>query len=140
MNDLANNVALPLPDSASQAYWDAASEGRLLIQQCPHCETRQFYPRPFCIHCLSPDIEWIEAKGSGKIHTFSVVERTSDPRFIDHLPYVLAIVELDEGVKMTTRIVGAQIDALQCDMPVQVVFEELNADVALPVFTLAEGK
>jgi uncharacterized OB-fold protein len=129
---------VPLPDDASMPYWDAAREGRLLIQRCNHCREFQFYPRPFCARCLAPDPEWVQAAGTGHIHTFSVVHRTSDPRFVDQLPYAFAIVRLDEGVRMTANIVDTPFDRLRCELPVRVVFQAVAGGVVVPQFTAIE--
>jgi uncharacterized OB-fold protein len=125
----------PIPDEHSQAYWDAAAEGRLLIQRCGACGEHQFYPRRHCAACLAPDPEWVEAAGTGRLHTFSVVHRTPNSEFAEDTPYVFAIVELDEGVRMSARVVDVPHDELACDMPVRVVFTPLTDDITLPNFT-----
>jgi len=134
MNEPTLNSPLPMTDEFSQYFWEGAKKGKLFIQRCNQCDQTQFYPRPFCKHCLATEPEWIEAKGTGKLHTFSVVRRTSDPRFVDKLPYVQAVVELDEGVRMTTNIVNSDVENLRCDMPVHVVFEDIGRDFMLPQF------
>lgn len=130
--------AAPRPDEHSGAYWEAAAQGRLLIQRCGGCGGMQFYPRPFCAGCLEPDPEWVEASGRGRLHTFSVVHRSADVRFAADLPYVLAIVALEEGVQVTTRIVDADPEALRCDMPVEVAFRPGPEGFALPCFVPTE--
>lgn len=138
MTGAATIGVAPRPDSHSRAYWDAAREGRLLIQRCPACGSLQFYPRPACALCLAPEPAWIEARGTGRLHTYSVVHRTSDARFSQDLPYVFAVVTLDEGVQMTTRIVDADPAALECDMPVRVTFREGADGFVLPCFAPVE--
>jgi uncharacterized OB-fold protein len=112
----------PIPDEHSRAYWDAAAEGRLLIQRCGACATHQFYPRRHCAACLAPEPEWVQARGSGRLHTYSVVHRTPNAEFAGDAPYVFAIVELDEGVRVSARIVDTPHEQLACDMPVRVAF------------------
>jgi uncharacterized protein len=129
---------LPLTDRFSQAYWDAAREGTLLIQRCAACGRYQFYPRGHCAHCFAPDPEWAPASGRGRVHTYTVVRRTPNAEFAADCPYVLAIIELDEGPRMTARIVGDP-DGLACDQRVHVVFTAAGADGAaggLPNFAL----
>src|SRR5690349_15984627 len=103
----------PITDERSQEFFDAAARGELLIQRCPACERFQFYPRRHCVHCGSLEVVWVRAAGSGKLHTFSVVHRTPNAEFADETPYVFAIVELDEGVRMTTRIIDVPFDELR---------------------------
>jgi len=127
----------PNPDESSQAYWQACRKERLLFQCCAACGHRQFYPRPFCTVCLSDRVEWTQASGKAKLHTYSVVYRTSDVRFTDLLPYVLAIVELAEGPRMMARIVNCSPDALRSDQPLSLCFEG-RGDYSLPQFELAK--
>ena len=128
---------LPQADIETKPYWDAAAEGKLLIKHCNACGRAFFYPRDHCPRCWSTDTTWLEASGRGKIYTFTVVHTNDLPPFKDRVPYVIAIVELDEGVRMTTNIEGVEPDAVRCDMPVQVAFREEareEGSVFLPVF------
>jgi uncharacterized OB-fold protein len=125
----------PIPDEHSRAYWDAAAEGRLLIQRCTACGAHQFYPRRHCASCLAADPEWVQASGRGRLHTYSVVHRTPNPEFAGETPYVFAIVALDEGVRMSARVVDVPHERLACDMPVRVVFATGEDGVTHPSFT-----
>ena len=120
----------PIADELTQPYWDAAADGRLLIQRCAACERHQWYPRAHCVVCGAADPAWVEAKGTGRLHTFTVLQKTPNPEFQGDLPYVLAIVELDEGVRVSANVVGVDHDALRCEMPLQVTFLD-----GLPCFT-----
>jgi len=129
--------AKPLPvlgDDLSRAYWEAAREGRLLVQRCRACGEHQLYPRGHCVHCFAPDPEWVEAKGTGRLHTFSVVHRTATPGFADEVPYAVVQVKLAEGPKMISNLVGVKPHDIRIGMPVQVVFEDLSDEVTLPKF------
>ena len=128
---------VPLTDEFSQAYWDAAAEGRLLIQRCPGCGHHQFYPRRHCAHCFAPDPVWHPASGRGRVHTYTVVRQTPNAEFGGDCPYLLAIIELDEGPRLTARILGASLVEVRCDAPVTVVFSAADHDVTLPNFALA---
>jgi uncharacterized OB-fold protein len=139
MSGPALDLPAPIVDDSSRPFWDGARAGKLLIQQCTGCGRLQFYPRAFCAACFEADPAWVEAAGTGRIHTFSVVHRNSDRRFADQLPYVLAIVELDEGVRLTTRILTAGFERLRCELPVRVVFGETQG-VCLPLFVPIEGE
>jgi len=130
---------VPLTDGLSREYWDAARDGTLLIQRCAACGAHQFYPRRHCTKCFAPDPDWVAASGRGTLHTFSVVYRSANPEFADDCPYVFAIVELEEGVRMATRIVQADPDELACDAPVRVKWPDgTAADPPLPMFVLEE--
>jgi len=115
----------PLTDGFSQPYWDAAGDGTLLIQRCACCGRHQFYPRAHCAACFAPDPEWVPASGHGRLHTYTVIFRTPNAEFAADCPYVLGIVELDEGPRLTARILGEAgdlPDGLGCDARVHVVF------------------
>ena len=94
-----------------------------------------FYPRPFCPHCSSRDVEWFTASGRGTLHTYVISHRAA-PGFQDYVPYVIAIVELDEGPRMMTNIVGVdpQPQKLLIDMAVEVEWDQQNDDINLPLF------
>jgi uncharacterized protein len=124
----------PQPDALSETFWEAAREGRLLIQRCPACGDHQWYPRAHCLRCGGAP-EWIEASGRGAVHTFTVVRRSTNPEFGEDTPYVFAIVELEEGVRMATRIVGVEPDDVRCELPVRVVFAPDGDETPIPCFT-----
>jgi uncharacterized protein len=125
---------LPTPDQETQPFWDATQQGELLLQQCAACEHTYFYPRPFCPRCWSEDVSWLPASGRGSVYTWSVVHRNDLPPFPGRVPYVAAIVELEEGPRMMTNVVGCDLDALRVGMPVEVTFEEETDDITLPRF------
>jgi uncharacterized OB-fold protein len=124
----------PIPEALSSEYYAAAAQGRLVVQRCPACERLQFYPRAHCASCHVGVPEWHDVSGRGVVHTFSVVRYTPNEEFADECPYVLAIVDLEEGVRMTSRIVGIAPEEVVCDMPVTVVFEARDG-FTLPWFT-----
>jgi len=132
---------LPVPDVETSNYWKAAAEGRLVIKHCNACGRNFFYPRSACPHCWSTDTTWMLSAGLGTVYTFTVVHQNDLPPFRDRVPYVVAVVELAEGVRMTTNIEGVDPEAVVCGMPVRVSFrsEARSEDdsVALPVFVPA---
>lgn len=127
---------VPLTDRLSEVYWQAARAQRLLIQRCAACGSHQFYPRSHCRSCLAADPEWVQASGRGRLHTFSVVYRSTNPEFAGDCPYVFGIVELDEGVRLSTRIIHTPIDQLACDAAVEIAWPPQPTEPPLPVFTL----
>jgi uncharacterized OB-fold protein len=119
---------IPIIDSASAPYWDAARQGRLLIAGCGACGKVHHYPRPFCPHCWSDDVRPVRASGAGTLYTYSTVYANDLPPFRDRLPYVAAIVELAEGPRVMTTIEGAGPDGLRVGMAVTASFRPVDAD------------
>lgn len=125
---------LPRPTRISAPFWRAAAEGRLLLQFCASCRLFVYYPRPFCPSCLHEELEWREASGRGRVYTYTVVRRAATPAFADKVPYVLAIVELEEGPRIVTNIVGCRPEDVAVGMPVRASFERYSDDVGLIFF------
>jgi len=128
---------LPKPTAWSQPYWDAASQHRLVIQECRTCEQLHMYPKRFCPTCLGEDLGWRDASGRGEVYSVTVQMAGPPSGFEDRLPYVIAIVRLEEGVQMMSNLVGPDAGDAQCGDPVTVDFEAIG-DVTLPVFRLAK--
>jgi len=120
----------PQPDDVTQPFWDGIAAGRLRLQRCRACGRHVFYPRAVCPHCTSGELEWVDASGRGSVYSFSVVHR-APPGFAADAPYAVALVDLDEGVRMMTRLVDVALDDLAIGQPVEVVVE---GDPALPYF------
>lgn len=132
---------VPTPSPWSAPYWQAAKAHQLVIQGCRSCNTLIMYPKRFCPHCLGEDLDWRQAKGTGEIYTVTVQRAGAPSGFESDTPYVLAVVKLDEGVQMMTRIIGPDAEAAQCGDRVTVEFEDIpDAQMTLPVFRrLAAG-
>lgn len=126
---------LPRPSAWSRGYWDAARERRLVIQECTDCSRLNMYPKRFCPHCLSDNLGWRASPGKGEIYAVTAQLAGPPTGFAARLPYVIAVVRLDEGVQLMSNIVGdGAIDARIGDR-VAVDFEDAG-DVVLPVFRL----
>jgi uncharacterized protein len=125
---------LPTPDNETRPFWDAAREERLLIQRCSRCGRHQFYPRPFCHVCWHDEVEWVEACGRATLYTWSVVHVNDLPPFPERVPYVAAVVELEEGPRMMTNIVDCDFGDLRAGMPVEVTFRPTSDEFMLPLF------
>ena len=130
---------LPEPTPETREFWDGAKRGELRIQRCRNCGEAYFYPRPFCPRCSSRDVEWFSASGRGKLHTYVISHRAA-PGFQDYTPYVIAIIELAEGPRMMTNIVGVEPkpENLPIDMAVEVTWEP-HEDITLPLFRPVAG-
>jgi uncharacterized protein len=125
---------LPTPDPETQPYWDAAREGRLLVRRCRPCDRAYFYPRDFCPTCWSDDVEWVEASGRATLYTWSVVHRNDLPPWGERVPYVAAVVDLEEGPRMMTNVEGCDLAALKVGMALQVDFRKETDEITVPVF------
>ena len=126
---------LPKPTPETKPYWDAAKQHRLAIQRCNDCAKHYFYPRPLCPHCLSRNVEWVQASGRGILHTFVINHRP--PRgFPVAPPYVIGIIDLEEGARILAQVVDLEPDPakIRCDTPVEVIFEDVTAEITLPKF------
>lgn len=136
MNTAASKPRFDLPtiEEESQPFWDGTKDGRLLIGSCKDCQHKFYYPRPFCPECWSENVEMVEASGRGRLYTWSVVFMNDLPPFNERLPYIAAMVDLEEGPRITTNMVDCEADQLVPDMPVKVVFRETAPGVHLAQF------
>jgi uncharacterized OB-fold protein len=123
---------LPKPTASSRPYWDAAKRHELMLQRCGACNAFIYYPRDRCPQCLSDQLKWQPVSGRGKVYSYTVVRRASTRSFSDK-PYVLAIVELDEGVRMTTNV-EAPPESVKVGMPVSVWFDDVTPERTLVKF------
>ena len=127
------NKPLPTIAGETKPFWDSCRQGKLLLQRCDRCNEYQFYPRGICAHCWSNDIKWVQSSGKGTVWTFTVTYQNRTPGF-DTGPYVLALVELEEGIKMFTNIVDCEPGDVKIGMPVEVTFVQANEQVTVPYF------
>jgi len=132
-NPVAKPVPRPSPESA--AFWEGAQAQRLMLPCCNVCGKFWFPPSQRCRHCLAADFAWVQASGTGRIYSFVVYHRVYHPGFEDAVPYVVAIVELDEGPRLLTNIVGVAPEDVRCDARVRVNFQERDG-MTLPMFSL----
>lgn len=130
---------LPVPQPESDRYWEGCRNGELWLRRCVDCQQAYFYPRNICPRCGSANTEWSRASGRAALHTFAIVHRAPHPGFEGDVPYVTAVVELEEGPRMAANIVDVAPDPanLKIGMPLRVVFERASEQIALPKFTPA---
>jgi len=128
---------IPTPTPETAHFWSGAREGKLLLQQCEECGNTYFPPRPFCAKCNAQAIRLREASGRATLYSYAINHRPA-PGF--DAPYAIAVVELEEGPRMMTNIVGVPQtpEALVLDMPLQVTFQKLTDEISLPVFAPGE--
>ncbi|ODT38279.1 MAG: hypothetical protein ABS55_01070 [Lautropia sp. SCN 70-15] len=120
------------PDSAP--YWNAAREGKLLVRKCRACGEFHFMPRYLCPKCWSHDLDWVEATGKGVVHSFSIVRRAPAAAFGDRVPYVVALIDLEEGPRMMANVVGEGALDTRIGDEVRVVFEDRGDGARIPQF------
>lgn len=125
---------LPVVNSWTKNFWDGTRDNKLMIQKCTNCGKHVFYPRMSCPFCFSQELDWVETSGKGRVYSYTVVRSNSPSAFLNDMPFVIAIVRLEEGVQMLTNIVGCEPEKVYCEMPVRVVFEKLDEDFTLPKF------
>ena len=132
---LTTNKPLPGPDVESAPYWSACRDHRLTMQRCSDCQHYQYPPATFCEKCRSPKSGWVEVSGRGKVFSWIVV-RHPIPRevFGDMVPYVVALIELEEGPRLASNIIDCDVEAVTDGMAVEVVFEDVTPEISLPKF------
>jgi len=123
-------LVAPEPNPETQAFWDAAKEGKLLIKHCRACGELHYYPRAICPFCFSDQTEWRESKGRGTIYSYSVMRRAP-------VPYAIAYVTLEEGPTMMTNLVDCDFDRLHIGQSVKLVFKPTQGGPPVPMFTPA---
>ncbi len=128
-------VPRPRVDEESKGFWEACERGELYIQECGACGLLRHYPRSLCPECLSGETRWRRCSGKGYVYTYTVVHQNQSPGFREKVPYVLAYVELEEGVRMLTNLERCEAAAVRIGMPVEVVFEDAGDGICLPLFT-----
>lgn len=121
--NLANTTIIgkpgPVTTTLTEHYWEEASHGRLLVQLCGQCGHRQHYPGALCRRCWSGDLSWMQARGTGVVWTFTVVGMAGHPAWKDETPYILALVQLDEGPRLMTNVVDCPVDDIHVGQRVQ---------------------
>jgi uncharacterized OB-fold protein len=123
---------LPVPTPTSKPFWDGLRERKVRLQRCRNCGRWVHYPRSNCPYCLSDDLEWQEVSGNATLYTFTIARRATAPQFQDEVPQKIAVVELDEGMRLTTTLVNVEESAIQVGMRLRPVFEDVQGtDVTL---------
>lgn len=124
----------PRPTSESQVFWDACARHELVLQRCDACGQHWLPPANRCQHCWSDRWTWAEVSGRGHVHSFTVYHRAYAPELVDQLPYVVAVVALEEGPRLITNVVDCPPEDVRVDQPVEVTFTDIGEGVALHAF------
>lgn len=124
----------PQPSTLTQPFWDATKERRYLLQWCGKCDAAVYYPRAACPGCLGDDLEWRAAAGDGVVYAYNVMHKPGSPFMADKVPYVVALVDLPEGARVMTNIVGCDPADVAVGLPVSLDWEPLSDGRNLAVF------
>ncbi|WP_370269359.1 Zn-ribbon domain-containing OB-fold protein [Nioella sp.] len=133
---MSTEKPLPVIDHDSAPYWAAAHEGRLDIPLCGDCGRHHFYPRAICPHCHSDNLKFDTVSGRGEVHTFTIARRPAGPAFADDVPYVVALIELEEGPRMMSRIQTDDPESVRIGARVEVTFVKATDEITFPYFRM----
>ena len=123
---------VPIPDEASQPFYDGARDHRLMIQQCATCGVVIWPVKSRCDNCMQPTVNWVQASGKATLYSFALMHQVYHPGFASAVPYIIAQVDLEEGLRILTNIVGCASSDLQIGMPLEVTFEAITDEVTQP--------
>jgi len=129
---------LPVPTPTSEPFWTALREQRVEVQYCEECGVHIFYPRSHCPGCLSSPLVWRTVSGQGRIHSFTIARAPTAPLFADEVPQLLAIIELNEGPRLTSTIVDTPLEAIAIGVSVEPVFDHRDGAVTLLRYRVSE--
>jgi len=132
------NKPLPIINDDNRQYWEYCKKHELRMQKCDNCGYIRYPTGILCPRCHSMDAEWVKLSGRGKIYSFVVYRISYHPSYADDIPYVVAVIQLDEGPRMESNITGIKGEELKIDMPVEVCFDDVTDEVSLPKFKLVK--
>lgn len=133
------NKPLPVPQKWSQEFWKATKDHKFLLKKCKECGHIDHPPYYYCTECMSLEHEWVEASGKGTIYTFSTTYMGAPPAFTNDQPFTLAMIDLEEGPRMLSRIVDAKPEEITFGANVEAVFEDVTEETTLVMFRLVRG-
>jgi uncharacterized OB-fold protein len=127
---------LPVPDSVTRPFWESLKAHAIQLQRCGECGQFVYYPRPVCPRCFSDALAWTPVSGRGVVHAFTIPHRHPNPAFAASVPYVVALIELEEGARMLSTLVGIPPtpEAVRVDLPVKIVYDDVTTEITLPRF------
>jgi uncharacterized OB-fold protein len=123
-----------VPDPESAEYWAGLRDGKLLVQRCVDCGTHQLYPRDRCLTCRG-SVEWVEASGRGSVYSYTVIRQNYARPFRDWIPYVVALIDLEEGPRVMSNVVGVDPDDVHVGMAVRAGrFDPVSDEAGIALF------
>ena len=117
-------------------FWDAARSHQLVVQRCDGCGTLRHYPQLRCAQCLGADYSWVSSSGRGAVFSYTVTHQAFDTGWADRVPYAVATIELEEGVRMVSDLPASDTDRVEIGAPVEVFFDDVDDELTLPRFRL----
>ena len=133
---MAYEKPLPVMNEESRPFWEGCKQHRLLLQHCADCGAYVYYPRALCPACRSERLSWEPVSGAGTIYSYTVCHRPAGPAFKEDLPYVVALIDLQEGPRMLSNIVTDDPGAVRIGQAVRVTFEDVTDEITLPKFVV----
>lgn len=134
---MPRGMPLPLPDLDTQPFWDGCAQERFLVPHCEDCRAPRWPPGPMCPVCRSTQVRWVESSGRGRVYSWVVVDHPPHPDLADEVPYAVALVDLEEGVRVVGNVSGCEPHALEAGLAVAVCFEALPGGERLPSFRVS---
>lgn len=126
---------LPVILPETEEYWKAAKRHELLLQRCRKCGQVIYFPRIICFKCLSKELEWFNSKGLGTIYSYTIINyQIAHKSFEQDVPYIYAIIDLDEGARMISNVINIDVSKVKIGMRVRAVFEDVTEDISIPKF------
>lgn len=129
---------VPEPTPDSRPYWDGLRASRFMVQRCTSCGKLRHYPRPLCDQCFSFDAEWTRLSGRGVVHSWTICHHAFLPAFKSRLPYIVAIADLDGGIRANLELSGPAGQEIWIGMPVEIAYRIITDAVTLPVLVKAD--
>ena len=134
---MLRGLPAPVPDLDTQPFWDGCQQDRYLVPECASCGTRRWPPGPMCPVCRSTDTTWIESSGRGSVYSWLVVHHPVNLVLVEQVPYVVARIELEEGVRVVGNVDGCDPDSVSAGMAVELFFETHETGIRIPNFRAA---
>ena len=125
---------LPTIEPETEEFWKAAKRHELFLQRCNACEEVIHFPRVMCYRCLSEDLGWIKSTGLGSVYSFTIIHQVAHLGFESEVPYVYAIIDLDDGARMISNVVNIEPSTVEVGMRVQVTFDDVTPEISIPKF------
>jgi uncharacterized protein len=138
MPDISKPIPAITPDM--REFFDGARAGRLMVQKCDSCGTLRFPAHELCSKCNSEVSQWVPVSGRGEVFSYNIMHQLYHPGFASEVPYAVVMVELEEGCKFVSNLLGVKPHDIRCGMPVEVAFEKLSDEVSIPKFRARSAK
>jgi uncharacterized protein len=129
----------PRPDFDTQAFWEGCAEGRFLVPHCQDCGRSRWPPGPMCPYCRATGTDWLESSGRGRVYSWIVASHPVDAVLVDQVPYVVGLIDLEEGVRVVGNVLGCLPEDVEAEMRVELFFEDGPDGLRLPNFRATDS-